>query len=1470
MQSILPGQPQAELQALDYGYHEGQLVVAYISGSSIVLLNGPQSPLQTIHTDESLEDDLVVVRYHQTTSKIATASKSRVYIYGLREEIKGTLRWALEAIIKLEESQGEVRALSWGSDEELLVTTSSALILFSASPDQANRNKEITKAVWTRDVPSAPLFSVFSPSASMIATVSRYDCLVKIWRRLSFESPQFDYAYLRHPEVVSHLEWRRVSGEGDSHTEDEDVLFTICADGRFRVWKSTNPHATEILSLYAEIDMIATIQPRDPTQTPKSQQRYAFVIDSSMVEHIANESKGGKDKADGRARHAQEHFEEITRRKPDVVVVVDGHEHMSAWGLESVGCKRRSSGPQVQANAFHINHVEGLHLELMRDPLPLHSNARMLALTTPSSPGEIAILTHHFDGRITWHQGLLRDLLDPSANRQRLTQVAYWTGHTSPVKKVIRTASGRSLISRTEDNQGIVWRHTNGQFLKRASMIDIEEHIHRVVLLRDGHYLACLHYDKITLWDTSGYYAREVAQCEYQTKGKPLCLLILPEVAADIVHLATVDSAMSGMVWRVTLPVAAHRVKANNHDGPLLSEYCTFKLDAMDQVSYVLPVDPAGSKTAASDFLDVFAHDVAMSYSATGMLRTYTARVDDIEKSVDFLTTSTLETGLANPALGSATSIRRAALVDESRKRLTIWDTRNARLDHDETFDSSIQDLDWAATPDGQSMLAVGFARRVQVYSQLRYDYVNDRPAWARIKDVIIPQYNPHPIGDSVWLSDGSLAIGAGNQMYLTSDTIDLQKDLAAELQSSIPHNRASHIHQLVRRMNGPLPVFHPQFIMQCVLADKLDAVQRVLLKFLAVLKFYTEGDELDPMLGFDVGDFASLGEDKPLTNGIRTYTDDDSTTITPAVASSLTDLLSSKSIPQLTSAEQASLASIIDCISTVTLHSRSIDTNASRFLLFWRSSLLRTHQSPPSSPPQISYREVLFAYHSTSQDLLIPLILSSNASNISWPLARQSRLFTFLTSRTTLLEQFEALAQKAYTSSDPRNPVDCSLHYLALRKKSVLVGLWRMATWSREQGATMRLLRNDFSEPRWRTAAQKNAYALMGKRRFEYAAAFFLLADDLKAALGVLANQLGDVELAIAVGRVYGGDDAPELREMVRRKVVLEAVGRGDRWAASWGLWFLGEKGKAVRALVSPLGELVEREGEGEGEMQGGELRAKSFLNEDPALVVLYEQLRGMSLQTLKGALMVQPVEEWRFLVRTAGLLRRMGCDVLALDLVRNWEFLQQETTRKEEEEGEKEVVGELPRSPTSTRDPRKLLRRRSSLVVDDLEERPKVERQGSMLDGYGYREDGVGMTQETRVPSMLDGFGTEETTKQSKKVKSMLDDFGMDEKPAAKKEVKVPSMPDAFDEPKQEPKVPSMLDAFEEPKPQAKVPSMLDAFEEAPQQKRAPSMLDAFEEKPKEEKKEETSKETLDEKKKPTTFKEPEANSILDSFGF
>lgn len=280
------------------------------------------------------------------------------------------------------------------------------------------------------------------------------------------------------------------------------------------------------------------------------------------------------------------------------------------------------------------------------------------------------------------------------------------------------------------------------------------------------------------------------------------------------------------------------------------------------------------------------------------------------------------------------------------------------------------------------------------------------------------------------------------------------------------------------------------------------------------------------------------------------------------------------------------------------------------------------------------------------------------------------------------------------------------------------------MAGWNREQTATMKLLSNNFSDPKWRTTALKNAYALLGKHRFEYAAAFFVLADSLKDAVNVCLNQLKDIQLAIAICRVYEGDKGPVLKELLEEKILPLAAAEGNRWLASWAFWMLHRRDMSVRALISPVYTLLETP-------SSPDMQAKLYLTDDPALIILYAQLRQKTLQTLRGASKVTPRTEWAFVIHSARLYDRMGCDILALDLVRNWEFL---TT-------------DPPLKPLEEAHPRHLLRRRSSLVVNDLppmlkDFMPQAPQSGGEREGKAKKKQPTQFV-EPEASSLLDSFG-------------------------------------------------------------------------------------------------------------------------------
>lgn len=79
-----------------------------------------------------------------------------------------------------------------------------------------------------------------------------------------------------------------------------------------------------------------------------------------------------------------------------------------------------------------------------------------------------------------------------------------------------------------------------------------------------------------------------------------------------------------------------------------------------------------------------------------------------------------------------------------------------------------------------------------------------------------------------------------------------------------------------------------------------------------------------------------------------------------------------------------------------------------------------------------------------------------------------------------------EAIGQCEFRrEDDERDPITASLFWLALKKKHIVMSLWRESAGHSEKQAMLKFLLNDFNEPRWKSAALKNAYALISKRRF-------------------------------------------------------------------------------------------------------------------------------------------------------------------------------------------------------------------------------------------------------------------------------------------------------------------------------------------------------------------------------------------------
>ncbi|KAG8528174.1 uncharacterized protein KY384_007091 [Bacidia gigantensis] len=1291
MRAVLPGKPQAKLQALSTAQWNGQCLVAYISGNGFIVLSGPSSLLQTTYLDQC--DALDALSIDDRSGKIAVCSRDEIFVYRPYGREEGFLKWSLQLSLSVFTEYSNSPTLSWGSEEELLAG-STFLRLY--------RTAKNGRKVWDRKLAKPVKIATFSPDASLVASTGWHDRLVKVWRRQSFDSDdtRFEFTYLSHPSPITQISWRKPPPHEHHHNEQsvDNVLLSVCTDGRIRIWAATDPHGLQGLQLWAEIDMQQSIQSRRLGITSDIQERFAFFINSHDFRHCASDIlnvSGNSVDAD----HAVEHLAEISKRKPDVCVVLDWHGNMSAWGLESIGCKTRK-GTEI----FNIAHMEDFPLF----PVEIRnhkSNVTFVNFSDHTAPSKFSLLTHFFDGHIMWHQSTFNEMFDSSPRSTRSSIKALWAGHCSPIEHMVHGVNGHNLLTVSDDKEAIFWTEraaNNSYSLIPESSLDSSQNIMHSCLLNDNSHIVNLYSDRLALLDTSKPFAEEITSCPSRPDADLSCLLQLGSLIgnARVHYIAGITVDLTGLVWRISLLEHSTDISANGASNICaITQVCKFDLGIGETVEHIIPIDRGDSSSRASSIEDL-SINVLLSCTKRGILRTWTAAIEPQSAIVKWHQSSVLFSEITAPSLVAASSNLKVALVGATRRQLFIWDMRSSYLEYVFECDplQTITDLRWSLTRSS-TVLAVSLAQSIIIVAQQRFDYSEDILAWVPIHKVSLKELSSNPISHITWLQAQKLVIAAGRQLFV-HDTRNQQDEIDSNSMGGS------------QSWNTSLPVYHPAVLDQLFLAGRFPEVNGVIFTLYEMLKYFTPGDQMDPFLALPLENFfTELAREQSFLKSWNDA-DDEAGAINEDRAMSLRETLSSLNLPQLSSNHQSDLVHVIKSLALARRHSRSLDICGLKYYTIFTLYLFRKVTRSMRSTEML-WREYAWASHSNSHDILIDLVSRGYQGSLTWGRAKESGMFLWLSDRSALEAQLEVVARNEYTKTDEKNPINCSLYYFALRKKSVLLGLWRIAHGNREQAGTQKLLKNNFSEDRWKSAALKNAYALLGKRRFEYAAAWFLLADRLKDTVNICVNQIGDIQLAIAIARVYAGDDSSVFRSLVKDHILPEAAMNGNRWQAHWAFWILRKPDLAIRALLEPLEALVFLN-------QSSKVQAKSYINNEPARLVLYRQLRDQRLQARKP-LPIPRQKEWTFVLQTALQYCRMGCDILALDLVRNWKFVEQHTG----------VLTDMDHASKADKEARRKSRRKSSLVPktpkSSVEEKPKPtmfkEPEGSsLLDNFGF----------------------------------------------------------------------------------------------------------------------------------------------------
>ncbi|KAK5107249.1 hypothetical protein LTR62_001603 [Meristemomyces frigidus] len=1208
---ILPGAPNAYVQATATFVFRHKRYVAYISGSQLNLLSAPAAFVQAI----TFEHDLVAVAVEARTSRIAVASSSQVTVLEPIAEGWTRVWWEQRLRLCRDDEGDEASYLSWGSGSELIVGGSRKLSLFSTLPSSRASSPAATpvdeqalqqrKALWSKPVASALIYAVFCPSANVIASCGRYDRLVKIWRRLSFEEGLFDYAYLPHSAAVTHIEWRpadehrserRGSSISGRHEEDVEVLYTFASDGVLRVWRMGGMHDMQILVLHTTIDLVGAI-PQSPILSMSGRAsaskppRYAFTIPAEAFSSAVTAALARR--SNGKISHSLEHLKEIVTRSPDIIVTVDGHGRMSAWGIQSIGHKRRPDTPG-SSEPFHIAHTEGLPLafEAITD----------LRFQAWFSDDTIHVLAHSFDGHIQWWSGAVETFFSPSApGNDRLRLEVDWCGHDQPV--VGAEAGEQAVLTWAAGGEVAQWSSKQRKLVETSTTTVKHAKVHAAMIYdAKGSFVIVDDHD-VTLYDPTSL---RMSSIRHGLHGQSELTLASLRGGQDFVAYSSHQAVCFSVLDEKITPA-----------------------DVVHLASLSQDIDVSYGKIIASNCGGA----VCLTIDSTGLLRRSAIRSSAVRNS-SVVIYPTFETGISKARLIEAT-VDVAAIVAEDGKSCTILELKDGYVEYRKAFTQAVECLKFFRNAAGKHYLAVAHKHEVEVLLQHRYSQADatasnehELDTWSTVKRLSIESIGLN-ITTLMWQGHNGLAVVAGNGTFLSGEKVranELELEFGERLYGSADVEEELDLRDLSAHATGPVPVWHPKMIEYLVSLGRIDAAVCIVNALQAKLKFWSEGETLDYLL--DVPLEALMDSSQR-----HLALDND-------VVSNLREQMAEKRLPAISRSEQRHVGSIIEVLAYISEHRRGLDDNA---LVYLFSFKLRISQMPPAQTPShtygqvngtthpqqvptMSWRDIAFASQSSTQQPLFDILTLHYDNKLTWPIARSLGLTAWLSEKEALATVFESLAQSAYRATSPPDPSNAALFFLALHKKATLLGLWRITTWHREQRATTNFLKRDFSTAEAKTAAKKNAYALMGKRRFEYAAAFFLLADDVASAVSLLAGQCGDAMLAVGVARLYGGEG---LGKLVRERIIPRLETERERWGLSWCSSMLGAKGEAANVLIRPLKGV------------------RMWWHDDPRTLVLYRQLRKVSGE-----------EEYQAVLRSARLLRKMGLWLLALDLVQKWDF--------------------------------------------------------------------------------------------------------------------------------------------------------------------------------------------------------------------
>ncbi|KAG0172011.1 regulator of (H+)-ATPase in vacuolar membrane [Apophysomyces sp. BC1021] len=1026
----------------------------------------------------------------------------------------------------------------------------------------------------------------------------------------------------------------------------------MARDGIGRFWSPVDLDKRHMLYMCAVIDPSQSLVTAEPTSEDSNTAHMDHGEDFSPIHYIDCDELHNAIYAqfrhthNDRLDHRIERVRDMVRDTPDLLFRIQPDGSLTFWGIQHLNTFPRRI-PRVFVVLRVAQAIDPVDVVYFLEPVQVLHDYTHIQSSSTIKPVELSVIARNPHGQVRCYGLNLVDFLDTTMFPARLNLKYTWLGHQHAITGIHQSQNSR-FCTIGVDGQTNVWkyelRESGGRLTTRLqldSSIQVKSKTILAIPIDNAKHLAVYDGERVLVYmfDQHDCHLQQYQVCQSSDTMTELSSLYVDSLDDMYLLFGVSASCKRIFTWQLHFQEDGKLESITYHGQQ------TFAWSVEPRI--VFSTDRWSTNTASVLLHKLGMKSIMFGASVGSAVILYHTRAD--AGKVEWNELYTLDTALEGIVrIRCVTNI--LAIVSESRqngpaRQLSIWmEMRSGTppvLYKTFEFSEPIKDIAWNMSSDAQFVLAVAFPNKVAIYGQKRAVNVNDDNAsWVCYTEFGVD--TPEDIVGIKWVNNGVLVVAAGNQLrcylkWLTLDDSVLQSRLGVEYMSSI-YDLSYGKTDLINCILLSLYRFLKQFIdeenlqihqVPSLSVSKILELQNNNTKQNVHQQYKALFDDPDDQLDTDNED----DDVRPLSNVESAY---------------LIDYLKSKELPGLSQSERMHLMAVVDTFSEISTQGEALDENGARFTAlvenyFHLNSMLDLDKR------QLASRDIVWALHSQSQDLLLERCVRLCNGKIMWEDAKALGMFLWLQKIDVVREQMSNIARNTYLAKEEfKDPVGCTLYYLALRKKNLLLSLWRSAHYHKEKQVMVNFLVNDFSQSRWQTAASKNAFVLLGKQRYEYAAAFFLLADKLKDAVGVILKHLKDYQLAIAICRVYEGDQSPLLKDILQTHVLPMAIESNDRWLVNMVFWLLDKPKDAIRATVVPLSQFSTE----------NLVTDSAATVSDPDLFILYQHLKQQIRSQNRQELGIPYDLEYGFSLQVARAYERLGCPLLSLFILARYKM--------------------------------------------------------------------------------------------------------------------------------------------------------------------------------------------------------------------